>query len=202
MRNLRDFFKRNNRYDGVYDWTPISEAFYKIIKRFAKKHEKILEFGSSTGHISYQLAKEGYNITLLDIRKEPIKVAKKIFQKKGVRANFLCKDIFQYSEKYEMAWNSGLIQCFDNEGKDRLIKKMMDITNKLLLFYPDTEDANKKRGNNLNISPGVSDAKEYDIKEIPVILYRYYDEILHGILDKKVIKLGYNMYWIHARKEY
>ncbi len=61
MRNWKDFLFR--KYDGAYEWTPTSEAFYKTIKQFINKDDKILEFGGATGHISYRLAKENYNIT-------------------------------------------------------------------------------------------------------------------------------------------
>ena len=40
----------------------VSLRFMPILIRFAKKTDRILEFGSSTGHMSFILAKDGYNI--------------------------------------------------------------------------------------------------------------------------------------------
>ena len=198
MHSWRDFLKKVKKYNGVYEWTPTSEAFYRIIKKFIKKEDKILEIGSSTGHISYRLAKEGYNITLLDIRKEPIEIAKNNFKKNNIRANFICADIFDYNDKYDIVWNSGLIQCYDDKDKDKLINKLASITNRVLLFYPDVENPSKKRGTNEYRVPGVGDAKEYSIKRIPEIFYLNFNEIYHGVLEMKKIGLAYNMYWIYA----
>lgn len=137
---------------------------------------------------------------MLDIRPEPLEVAKKNFSKNKIRAKFISSDIFQHNDRYDFVWNSGLIQCYDNKGKEKLIKQISFITNKMLLFYPDTENTNKKRGKNKFIIPGVGDAKEYDINHIPEITYTYFNKICFGILEGKIIGLSYNMYWLYAFK--
>lgn len=189
------------KYDGLYEWTPTSEAFFRIIKKFIKKEDKILEFGSSTGHISYRLAKEGYDITLLDIRKEPIETAQNNFKKNNIKANFICNNIFSYNNKYDMAWNSGLIQCYDDSDKDRLIKKLVTITNKILLFYPDVDNPNKKMGTNEQVLPGVGNATEYSIRKIPDIVCANFTKLYQGTLEMNNLRLEYDMYWIYAEKE-
>lgn len=186
---------------GPYNWTPTSEAFYNIIKKFIKKEDKVLEFGSSTGHISYRLAKKGYNITLLEIREESIETAKNNFKKSNVMANFICGNIFDHNDKYDLLWNSGLIQCFDDTNKKALINKISTLSNNLLLFYPDVDNPNKIMGDNMNIIPGVGDAKEYDIKRVPEIVYNYFDELIYGKINKKQIGLNFDMYWLFAKKE-
>lgn len=199
MLNLKDSLIKFRKYKDGY-WTPTSEAFYKILKRFINKEDKILECGSSTGHISYRLAKESYDVTLLDIRPESIEVAKKNFSKNKIKAKFICSDIFEHNDKYDFVWNSGLIQCYDNKKKEKLIKKIASITNRMLLFYPDTENPNKKRGMNKYVAPGVGDAKEYEIEHIPEITYIYFSKIYHEVLEGKNIGLNYNMYWLYAVK--
>lgn len=201
MRNWRDFLVKIKKYDGIYEWTPTSEAFYRVIKRFIKKEDKILEFGSSTGHISYRLAKEGYNVTLLDIRREPIEIARNNFEKNNIRAKFICADIFDCNDKYDIEWNSGLIQCYEDSDKDKLIKKLASITDRMLLFYPDVENPNKRRGTDERSCPGVGNAKEYSIKRIPEIIYAHFDEIYYGVLEMKNLGLEYDMYWICAWKD-
>ncbi len=200
MRNWKDFFSKN-KYDGLYEWTPISEAFYATIKKFIKKEDKILEFGSSTGHISYRLAKDNYDITLLDIRDDAIESAKNNFKKNNVKANFICANIFDKNNRYNLAWNSGLIQCFDDNNKDKLINKLSGITNRLLLFYPDVENPEKEKGMNEHSVPGVGNAKEYSICRIPEICYDHFTEIYHGVLEKNKIKMKYDMYWLFAIKD-
>jgi len=200
MLSWRGFFKKFRKYDGMYDWTRTSDAFYRILKRFIKKTDNILEFGSSTGHISYRLAKDDYTVTLLDIRREPIEIAKNNFKKKNLNATFICADIFDCTNKYDIAWSSGLIHCYNDEDKAKLIKKLADITNRVLLFYPDVDNPNKKRGTNEHILPGVGGAKEYEIKRIPEIIYDYFDEIYFGLIEKKKIGFEYDMYWVFAQK--
>lgn len=200
MPNWRDFLIKIKKYDGVYDWTPTSEAFYRTVKKFIKKEDKILEFGSSTGHISYRLAKDGYDITLLDIRREPIEIARSNFKKNNIRANFVWADIFDDNDKYDIVWNSGLIQCYDDNDKAKLIKKLATITTRILLFYPDLEDPNKKLGTNEHSVPGVGNAKEYSITRIPEMIYANFTEIYQGILEMNSLRLKYDMYWIYAWK--
>jgi len=198
MRNWRDSLVKIKKYDKIYEWAPTSEAFYRVIKRFIKKEDKILEFGSNTGHISYKLAKEGYDITLLDIRAKSIKIAKNNFKKNNIKAKFIRTDIFDCDNKYDIVWNSGLIQCFDNNTKVELIKKLTTITNRILLFYPDVENPNKKRGANKNEVPGVGDAKEYGTKRVPEIIYTNFNYVYYGILKMDGLRLKYNMHWIYA----
>ena len=138
---------------------------------------------------------------MLDIRQESIETAKNNFKKSNVRASFICTSIFEHNEKYDLLWNSGLIQCFDDTEKDALIKKISTLSNNLLLFYPDVDNPSKIMGNNMNNIPGVGDAKEYDIKRVPEIVYNYFDELMHGKINKKQIGLSFDMYWLFARKE-
>ena len=209
MHNWKGFLSAIKSYypskvekcDGVYEWTLTSEAFYKTIKMFIKKEDRLLEFGSSTGHISYALAKEGYSITLLDTRKEPVEIAKEIFSKNNVRGTFIWADIYNHHGRYDIAWNSGLLQCYDDNGKEKLIAKMATITDRMILFYPDTENPNKKIGANKYAIPGVGDAEEYSIGRIPELIYSHFTEIYHGILSMSDLRLDYDMYWIYAVKE-
>lgn len=200
MLNLKDFLMHTRKYkDGLWDpYTPTSEAFYHVLKEFINKQDKILECGSSTGHISYRLAKEGYDITLLDIRPEAIDMAKKYFGTNKVIAHFICSDIFNYEERYDFIWSSGLVQCYNDEKKEELIRHLSSLTNKMLLFYPDTESEGKTRGTNELITPGVGDAKEYGIEYIPEIAYRYFNKVYLGVLNSKSLGLSYNMYWLYA----
>jgi len=69
-----------------------------------------------------------------------------------------------------------------------------------LLFYPDTENPNKKGGTNQYITPGVGDAKEHSIKRIPEITYTYFVKIHQGILRRDTIGLNYDIYWLYATK--
>jgi len=198
MLNLKGFLAKFKKNDDPYEWNTVSRRFYELVKKFARKNDKILEFGSSTGHISYRLAKDGYSLTLLDIRPGVIDIAKNIFLKSGIKANFICGNILDENNRYDFAWNSGLIQCLEDDKKDELIRKILLISKRTLLFYPDTENSKKVKGSNKNITPGVGDAKEYAINKIPEITYKYFNEIYLGVFKANEIGLDYNMYWLYA----
>ena len=40
-------------------WTKTSQAFYEKLLKFIRENDNVLEFGSSTGHISMRLARGG-----------------------------------------------------------------------------------------------------------------------------------------------
>ena len=202
MHNWRGFFfpEKTNIIDG-YHWTPTSEAFYKTIKRFVGMTDRILEFGSATGHISYRLAKEGYSVTLIDVRNDSIETAREIFKKNKVKGNFYCTDILNHNARCDLAWNSGLVQCFNDSDKSRLIAKLAHITNRILLFYPDVDNPAKQIGTNQEAIPGVGNAREYGIKRIPEIVYKYFGEIYQGRIDARTIKVKFDMYWLYAENK-
>ena len=183
-----------------YRWTAASRAIYHVITSFINRGDDILEFGSSTGHISYQLAKQDYKITLLDIRKETVVQTQEIFVRNSATASFIHQDIFLHNQKYDFAWNSGLIQCFEDDRKEELIANLSHITGKLLLFYPDTDHPGKIRGRDSRVVPGVEGAKEYGVSAIPQILFRYFDELYWGTLIPEKLKLSYPIQWVLARK--
>jgi SAM-dependent methyltransferase len=181
-------------------WNDLSGAMHSVIKVFVSKRDKILEFGSSTGHISFKLAKEGYNLTLLDIRQDVIEEAKKAFRDAKVKAEFFIEDVFLHDKKYSFCWNSGLIQCLDDEKKERLIKKLSEISPKILLFYPDTESPSKQKGTSLSQIPGVGDANEYGIMNIPDIAYMHFRKIYSGRISGTQVDLPFDMFWLFAEK--
>ncbi len=185
------FFSRN-----PYEWTKVSDEFFKVIFGFIQKNMKILEMGSSTGHISFKLAQKGFDVTLLDIRRDVISTAREIFKNHEVAAEFIKEDIFKHRAKYDIIWNSGLVQCFDTPGKMRLISHAAGLSKRLLLFYPDTDSAGKKLGQNREQTPGVGDAKEYSVKEAPVIFADYFDRIHHGRIPGRKTDMPFDMLWV------
>lgn len=175
-------------------WTKTSESFYKTLKSFFPKNETVLEAGSSTGHISCQLAREGYDVTLLDIRPEAVIKARKLFGK--TKAKFIAGDLFKLNSYWGSIWCSGLIQCYPPEKQRKMIEVLSSHSKRLLLFYPDTNDPRKVRGANPNSIPGVSDAIEYDVRSIPDYFYEHYQEIFYGILSPEKTAVDFDMLWI------
>jgi protein-L-isoaspartate O-methyltransferase len=64
-------------------WSKTSEAFLAILTRYAQKTDTVLEVGSGTGHVSYMLAKQGYHVSLNEIRKETLDESQHRFEQHG-----------------------------------------------------------------------------------------------------------------------
>jgi hypothetical protein len=184
-----------------YMWTRTSEAFRMILDRFVSRDFNILEIGFSTGHISFHLGAEGYRVTLLDIRPEVIDEARRTFRAHGVNAQFLHEDIFVHQLRYDFAWNSGLIQCFDEEQRLRFLRHAAQLTPRLLLFYPDTDGSAKKVGANDRGIPGVGDAREYSVRTVPVAFSSVFAQVRLGRLPSSVTDLPFDMFWLYGQNE-
>lgn len=168
---------------------------------FLEKGDDVLEFGSSTGHISMKLSEHGYKITLLDIRKKVLEDAQHTFSRYGLKANFENVNFLEYNKKHDFIWNSGLIQCLDEPEKKTFIEHAEKISKKILLFYPDTDSVQKNLGINKNQIPGVGDAVEYSVKNVPLYFYDIYDVIYFGRLCSNDIGLDFDMLWIYGEKK-
>ena len=183
---------------GPYAWSRTSQAFYSTLSLMIRPGDSILEFGSSTGHISFRMAREGSNVTLLDIRPETISEARAIFTKAGVAAQFIADDFLNHKHSYGLLWNSGLIQCLAAQERDTLLAHAASLSGRLLLFYPDTDRSSKVRGADSAKTPGVEDALEYSVADLPVIFGRYYDKVCWGRLPARTLAVPFDMFWLHG----
>ncbi len=147
------------------------------------------------------LAKQGYHVTLNEIRKETLDESQHRFEQHGALAEYLRADVFKITKKYDFLWNSGLIQCFPDTKKHTLVKQLAKISKHVLLFYPDTTHPKKDIGKNTKKIPGVDDAKEYPIANIPTIMHAYFDNLTMGTLTAEEIGLPYPMYWVYGERE-
>lgn len=179
-------------------WTQTSEEFLNILIQYLNKSEKVIELGCGSAHISFILAKLGYNITLNEIREKSLIQAKEVFEKYLIEAKYVSGNLFLISDHYDFAWNSGLIQCLKDSEKEKFVAKLAKNFKKILLFFPDTLDKNKVRGSNKKNIPGVDDAIEYDISNIPTIIQSKFTTIHFGTIRSEKIGLPYNMYWIYG----
>lgn len=185
-----------NKYLNPILWSKTSEAFWRVLSAYVQPQDTILEVGSGTGHVSYMLARRGNSVTLNDIRSDVVIESAKIFITNNVKVGVLPGDYRDIAKKYDLVWNSGLIQCLYGRDRQRFVNKLIEIGRKVLLFYPDTGDPAKVLGSNKNIIPGVDDAKEYPIGDVPELLSRYFDKVSMGILTAQEIDLPFKMYWI------
>jgi SAM-dependent methyltransferase len=182
-----------------YTWTRTSDAFRTVLEQFVRPDFSILEIGSSTGHISFHLATEGHQVTLLDIRRKVIDQARQTFESHGLSARFFHEDIFAHQHKYDFAWSSGLIQCFDEEQRLRFLQHAARLTPRLLLFYPDTDSPTKEVGANGQGIPGVGDAREYSVRTVPMAFSSVFAQVRFGRLAGSVTDVPFDMLWLYGQ---
>jgi hypothetical protein len=166
--------------------------------QFVERQDRLLEFGSSTGHISFRLACEGHRVTLLDIRPDPIREAAEIFHRAGAEGLFVTGDFLEHYLAYDALWNSGLIQCLSEEKREQLLEHARKLSDRLLLFYPDTDSPSKVRGQDRSAVPGVGNAIEFSVADVPGLFCRHYNKVYWGRLHGKETGLPFDMYWLHG----
>lgn len=99
--------------------------------------DTILELGSGSGHISAQLAQKKYQVNLLDFSQNALEKSKFLFNKYKLKANFIEEDIFnldKLNQKFDVIWNSGVMEHFDDKNLKIVFKKIYKKTNKLFIF--------------------------------------------------------------------
>lgn len=85
LRNETNFYKA---YYGYY-----TEREMKILTKYLPKRGKILDAGGGVGRLSIPLAKLGYNVTLIDLVNEYLKIAKHKAEKEKLNISILKDNI-------------------------------------------------------------------------------------------------------------
>lgn len=183
---------------GPYHWSRTSQAFYQVLSSFVRQGESVLEFGSSSGHISFRMARDGHRVTLLDIRPEAIEDAREKFGKAGVSGRFVVGNFLEYAEQHDLLWNSGLLQCLSEQERERLLVHAAQLSKRLFLFYPDTDSQGKVLGVDPGKTPGVDGALEHSVATLPERFCRHYRRVYSGRLPGAGLGLGFDMLWLQG----
>src|SRR3989338_17189 len=118
-----------------------SKVFENDLKRITNARKgKIIEIGCGGGVMSSRLAKQGYQVSVLDISRNALDVTRKNFGKIGAEGKFIRADLFDMKlkkERYDIVWNQGVIEHFDDingaiKSMDGLVKKQ----GYLVIFVP------------------------------------------------------------------
>lgn len=91
------------------------------------KNALILEAGAGTGTSSFQLAKRGSKVTLVDFSKPAIEKMERLFTRGGFEAKFLCNDIRKMDEKddtYDVVFNSGVLEHFSYNDQVSILREL------------------------------------------------------------------------------
>lgn len=106
--------------------------FYKINNLTFSN--SIIELGCGSGHISLKLKEYGIeNVSLLDFSLVALKKAKEVFNK--ISGNFIYGDLLnlKLDDKYDITWNSGVLEHFNDEELFNILKNIYSITNKYFI---------------------------------------------------------------------
>lgn len=99
--------------------------------------DEIIELGCGSGHLSVQFAESGYKTTLLDFSCVALEKASKLFDKKGQQGNFVKEDLLkplQIEGNYKIAWNSGVLEHFDDKAISILLNNVKEINAEYFAF--------------------------------------------------------------------
>jgi SAM-dependent methyltransferase len=135
-----------NYWDVRADQTPRPNRIsIKILNDLLKQtHDyelkRVLEVGSGSGLISAFLAKQGFEVTLLDISPIAIDIAKKQFSQMQVSGSFVVSDLFRMPfepESFDLVWNAGVLEHFVGEDRLAALRAMANMTKKggLVITY-------------------------------------------------------------------
>lgn len=120
-----EIFEIRDKWDS-YCNEALHQHYKSVVKDFSNL--RCIECGSGGGYESALMANDGALVTVLDYSDKAIEYAKLVGQRVGVFDNmkFVCEDIlnFQPKNKYDLVWNCGVIEHYNNEDIIRIIKKM------------------------------------------------------------------------------
>jgi 2-polyprenyl-3-methyl-5-hydroxy-6-metoxy-1,4-benzoquinol methylase len=141
-----DFFKKNEIFEinNLWDFNcnlALHQHYKNIVKCIKKK--SFLECGSGSGFESCLMSKDGGDVSVIDYSKSSIDYAKIVAQKTNQidKIKFIQKDFRQYEpmERFDIVWNCGVIEHYNEKQSVLLISKMKDLTRsggKVLITVP------------------------------------------------------------------
>jgi len=180
--------------EAILKLDTISKAMFDILKENILKDWSVLEFGSSTGHISFHFLADGHKVDLLDIRKAPIEQVKKTFGYYNINTNFYIEDFLLFQKRYDFLWNSGCIQCCNDAEKNIWIAHCSKLAPRLILFWPDKTEEQRDVGRSR--IKGFDHAQEYDTSKVEAIMLKYYLRITSGRIENT--GLPYTFMWAYG----
>lgn len=116
----------------------LSDEIEKILKSMGVTTDaSLIELGCGSGHLSACLAMKGYKTALLDFSTVALNKAKKTFDRYDLQGEFIQEDLMSdivASKKYDIAWNSGVMEHFGDLELQRAIKNMAAYSRHGILF--------------------------------------------------------------------
>jgi SAM-dependent methyltransferase len=131
------------------EWDEVSQAQYDALKALFPEPAslRVLEAGSGTGRVSLRLAKEGAQVTLLDLSEEALHLSRRLMTAWGVSAATVVGSLFALPFKdsqFTLVWNGGVLEHYDEAEQRQMLSEMVRVSaqwvvvmvpNRQALFY-------------------------------------------------------------------
>lgn len=171
----------------TYYWDKVSEEIGKLFLRYFKKNMTICEVGFAGGHFLEFLESKGYNNLIgIEIREEQFKSTEKRFNNINMKAKLINADIFDVESRYDAIYSTGLIQCFDENNRQRLFKHLAKISPIAIFTVPVIDiDRNVKSKEEV----AVTGCKEFCTGSLGYELSNYFNVVREGFIGKKITKI-------------
>lgn len=127
------------------------DIIYRTVSAILKRElpdargKRVLEPGSGHGLVSLGLAKRGADVSLLDISEPALTLSKACFMFEGFHPETYNASIFDMpmeDNTYDVTWNGGVIEHFDEAGQVRAVSEMLRVTKpdgKVIIMVPSAE---------------------------------------------------------------
>lgn len=117
-------------------WPKASELIYDLIRRNVKPNDKICEVGFASGHLLVNFALEGFSVSGYEVRTNVYEKTCNKFQSNGITVNLYNEDVMDATEKYDLLYSTGLLQCLTDTERKKMIAKFVGMTEKLIIVVP------------------------------------------------------------------
>jgi len=129
MLKLKDLLnKAYEKLDKIpWDTTESPEELVQLINTEAVKPCKTLDIGCGAGHQSVYLARQGFDVTGIDIAEKAIAAAKENAERTGVNVNFQVMDalnVSQLNNVFDFVLEWGLLHFIMPEFRERYVKEI------------------------------------------------------------------------------
>ncbi len=120
-------------HDVSYQWDALSQCVLEVITANVGDvlNLRILEAGSGTGKVPLRLAQMGALVTLVDYSDIALNNSRQAFEDHRCRGDFVLSDIRAIpaaDNTYDVTWNAGVLEHFDEKEQVKMIKEMARIT--------------------------------------------------------------------------
>jgi len=122
----------------------LADSIVEMLKKHRlKPGSRLLELGCGSGHLSACLNMAGYRTDMLDISCESLKKAQQTFDEHGLEGQFIQADMMSLEASdlsgYDLAWNSGVMEHFDDDTIIEVFKKIRKTARHTLIIVPNPQ---------------------------------------------------------------